>query len=126
MKTGAYLQQRGYPPPGFDGTGRGCRYLAQDFQQGTLASTVFADNTEYLSFFYLEIDILQSPDVFALAPGRPVIGLSDLEIGVFFSAQAVPPAIEIVRERSRPHLPQAVLLTKMFYFDYCLQRLVVS
>ena len=45
---------------------------------------------------------------------RPIIHLPDLEIRVLLPANLVPPAIHIMRERPRPHLPEAVELGDFF------------
>ena len=49
---------------------------------------------------------------------RPIIHLPDLEIRIFLTANLVPPAIDIMRQRPRPHLTETVELGDVFNANY--------
>ena len=53
---------------------------------------------------------------------RPVVHLSDLEIGVFLAADTVPPAVDVVRKRTSPDLPKAVEFAEVFDANYCVRH----
>ena len=68
-----------------DMAGRRGSDVAEELQQGALAGSVLADDTDDVTLLDLERDILQSPDIVAGALGTAVVDLANLQIGVFFS-----------------------------------------
>jgi hypothetical protein len=48
--------------------------------------------------------------------------LSDFEIGVFLPPDTVPPAVDVVRERTGPDLTEAVEFAEVFDADYCVRH----
>lgn len=93
--------------------------MAEELQQGTLAGTVLADNADDVALFDLERDVLQGPDIVAVALGRAVVDLANLKIGVFFAEDAgLEPAVQVVLQGAGADEAEAVLLADIFK-NYC-------
>ena len=89
--------------------------MAEELQQGALASTVLADDADDIALLDLERDVLQGPDIVAGALGRAVVDLADFQIGVLTAEDGgLPPAVEVVLEGSGADKAEAVLLADIF------------
>lgn len=85
--------------------------MAEELQQGALASTVLTDDADDVALLDLERDVLQCPDIITVALGGTVIDLTNLEIGVFLAEDAgLEPAVEVVLQGACADETEAVLL----------------
>jgi hypothetical protein len=59
---------------------------------------------------------LERPNVVARSFGASVVGIPNFEIRIFLAPYFVPPAVQVMTQRTRPYLPEAVLLGDVFGF----------
>jgi len=119
METGADLQEGGDTAFIGDMTSSRGGDMAEELQQGALASTVLADNADDVALLYLEGDVLQSPDIVAVTLGRAVVDLANLQVGVFLAEDGgLPPSVEVVGQGACADEAEAVLLADVLKF-YC-------
>ena len=92
--------------------------MTEELQQGALASTVLADDADDVALLDLERDVLQGPDIVAMALGASVVHLANLQVGVLAAHNGgLPPAIEVVLEGSGADKAEAVLLADIVEFS---------
>ncbi len=72
METGADFEKAADAAVKFGAAFGGAGDAGEDFQQRAFAGAVAADQADYFAFFYLEIDVLQGPDVGRAGVGVPV------------------------------------------------------
>ena len=102
MEARTNLQQRANTPTGTDFASSWCGDLAQKFQQGALACAVLADNAHHIALFDLEINVLQSPYIIALAFGTTIICLANLQIRIFHPTYVDgPPTFHVMGQSAR-------------------------
>ena len=91
--------------------------VAEELQQGALAGSVLADDADDVALLDLERDVIQGPDIVAVALGRAVVDLADLLIGVLTAEDGgLPPAVEVVLETACADKAEAVLLADAVKF----------
>ena len=123
VEAGAYLEERGYAATGVDAAGGGGGDAAEELEQGALAGAVLADDAEDIAFLYIEADVLEGIDVVGITLRGSVVGLADLEVGVFFVAHAgEPPAVQVVGYCAGADGAEAVELADVFETDYGLEH----
>jgi len=106
--------------------------LFQSFK--ILNRSVLANDAQDFATFHLKINPdsyrdLQSPNVIAFVFAAAVVGVlrqfvpiiigtrvANFEIRIFLAPYFVPPAVQVMAERARPYLPEAVLLGDVFGF----------
>ena len=99
MEAGTDLQQRGDTALIGDAAGGGGGDTAEEFQQGALTSTVLADDADNVALLDREIDVFQRPDIVAMASVGTVVGLANLQVGIFLAEHVHgPPAVEVVAD----------------------------
>lgn len=119
VEAGAYLKEGGDTAAVADVAGAGGGDVAEELQQGALSGSVLAYDAYHVALLYFERDVFQCPDVVRVSLCGAVVGLANLEIGVFFAQNAgLPPAVEVVAERACADTPQAVLFAYVVEF-YC-------
>ena len=119
MKSCTYLEEGGDAPTDAYLTRAWTGDSGEELKEGGLACTVLADDADDVALLNLEVDVLQSPDIVAMAFVGAVVGLTDLQVWVFFSKYVHrPPAVEIVGDGAGGDKPQTVLLADIFKF-YC-------
>ncbi|MNT45820.1 hypothetical protein D3C72_1824210 [compost metagenome] len=116
METSTDFQQTGNTIPHFYRSSSWFGYFAQQFQQGTFACTITANNAYGIALFYFKIDIFQSPDNITGAFLSTVIGFSYFRKRIFFSSYPRKPSVQVLRYRSGTDLAQAVHLSYVFCF----------
>ncbi len=126
VEARTYFQQAGNTPLHANAAGGGGGCPAEYFQQGAFPCAVTADNAQHLALLYVEVHITQCPDVFARSFLGPVICLADAQVGVFFPPDAVPPAVQVMGNRTGTHLAKAILLADLLYGNDCAHAYTVS
>ena len=104
VESGAHFEEARDAAPCADGAGGGGGHSAEEFEERTFASSVPADDAYDIALFHFEIDVLESPDVFAFAFVGAVIDFAYFEIGVFAAQHfCLPESVQIVAERPCAH-----------------------
>lgn len=99
--------------------GSGGGDAGEELEQGAFAGAVLANDAENIAFLDFEVDVLKGVDVVGRAFGGPVVGLANLEVGVFFVADACyPPAAQVVADCAGSDSAEAVELADVFETDY--------
>ena len=120
MEARADLQQAGDSAPRADSAHGRASDLAEEFEQGTLAGAVLADDADDVALLDLEVDIAERPDVVGVGFRGAVVDRADLEVGVFLAQNGgLPPAVEVVTDGACGHEAQAVLFADVVEFDCC-------
>ena len=125
MEARTDLQEASDPAPRADSTdGRACDF-AEEFQQGTLAGAVLADDAYDVALLDLEVDIAERPDIVGVGFLGAVVDRADLEVRVLLAQDGgLPPAVEIVADGACGHEAQAVLFADVVEFDCCCHMVV--
>ena len=120
MEARTDLQQTGDASAGADRTHSGAGDLTEEFQEGTLAGAVLADDADDVALLHLEVDIAERPDVVGVGFRGAVVDRADLQVGVLAAEDGgLPPAVEVVADGACGHESQAVLLAYVVEFDCC-------
>ena len=120
VKACTDLQEAGDAAPCTDSAHRRACDLTEEFEQGTLASAVLADDADYVALLDLEVDIAERPDVVGVGFRGAVVDRADLEVGILAAEDGgLPPAVEVVADSACGHEAQAVLFAYVVEFDCC-------
>ena len=120
MEARTDLQQRGDTSAGADSAHSRGGDLTQEFQQGTFAGAVLADDAYHIALLDLEVDIAQRPDVVGVGFLGTVIDRTDLEVGILAAQDgSLPPAVEVVADGAGGDKAEAVLLADVVEFNCC-------
>ena len=122
MEARTHLQQGSDAAPCLDQTCRWSRYPRQELEQRALACTVLTDDAHDIALLYREVDVLQRPHIVAMALMGTVVGLTNLQIRVFFVEDIHrPPAIQVMTNRTSRDKTQPVLFSYVLEF-YCFHK----
>lgn len=92
--------------------------MTEELQEGRLAGAILADDADDITLLYLKIDVLERPDIVAVALGSAVVGLTNLKVRVFFTEDGgLPPAVEIVTKGASADTAKSVLLADVTKFN---------
>ena len=102
METCADLKEAGDTSAGADSARGGGGNLTEEFEQGTLARAVLADDADHIALLDLEIDIAQCPYILAIGFLGTVVDGTNLQIRVFTAEDTgLPPTVEVVGNGAR-------------------------
>ena len=120
MEASTDLQQTGDAAPRTDSAHSGGSDLTKEFQQGTLAGAVLADDADDVALLDLEVDIAERPDIVGVGFRGAVVDRADLQVGVLAAEDGgLPPAVEVMADGACGHESQAVLFADVVEFDCC-------
>ena len=120
METGSDFQKSANSAAGTDGSDSRSRHLGQQLQERALSGAVLADDAHDIPLLNLEINIPKRPDIFTAAGFRTVIGLPDLQIGIFFLQDGhLPPSIDVMRKRPSGYQAQSILFSYVIELNCC-------
>lgn len=119
VEAGADFEEGGDAALVLDAAGAGRGDVREELEEGALAGAILADDAKDFALLYLEGDVTEGPDVVGGAFLGAVVGLTDLEEGVFFAEDGhLPPAVKVVTEGAGADAAEAVHLTDVLEF-YC-------
>ena len=117
MEASTYLQQGSDAAPCLDQACRWGCHTRKELEQCALACAILTDDAHDITLLYREINVLQSPYIVALAFMSSVVGLTNLQIWVFFVEDVHrPPAIQVMTNRTSGDKTQPVLFSYVFEF----------
>ena len=100
VESGAYFEEARDAAPCANCAGGGGGHSAEEFEERTFASFVPADDAYDVTLFHFEIDVFESPDVFAFAFVCAVVRFAYFEVGVFATQYfRLPEPVQVVAER---------------------------
>ena len=100
VESGAHFEEACDAPLGADCACGGGGYSAEEFEEGAFAGSVPSDNAYDVTLFHFEIDVFESPDVFAFAFVCAVVRFAYFEVGVFATQYfRLPEPVQVVAER---------------------------
>ena len=104
VEPGAHFEEARDAAPCADGAGGGGGHTAQQLEERALAGAVTPDDSHDVALFYLEVDVLEGPHVFACALVRAVVDFAHLEVGVLAAQHlGLPKPVQVVAECPGAH-----------------------
>ena len=64
---------------------------------------ILSNNAQHFTSLHLKINVLQGPNIIRRSFRCSVISFSNSQIRIFFPSYLVPPAVQVVTERTRPN-----------------------
>lgn len=104
VETRAHFEEARDAALGADDSGGGGGHAAEQLEERTLAGAVPADDAHDVALFHLEVDVLEGPNVVAVALVRAVVRFAHLEVGVIAAQHlGLPEPVQVVAERPSAH-----------------------